>query len=99
MKKLTLTLALTLGLSSLVIAQQMTKPQLIKAEGKAISLKPSYASPVFFDLDKDGKMELIVGTFYGDFRVYKNEGTIENPVYNKFAKIQAGGKDAKTANW
>ena len=99
MKKLAFTLALAFGISFATSAQQMSKPQLIKAEGKIISLKPSYSSPVFYDLDKDGKKELIVGTFYGDFRIYKNEGSIENPIYNTFIKIKADGKDAKTANW
>jgi hypothetical protein len=92
-------IALTIGISSFTFAQKMGTPMLIKAANKMIDCTPAYAAPTIFDFDKDGLQDLIVGTYKGEFRFYKNTGTKKIPVYNNFTFIQANGKNAKIKNW
>ncbi len=99
MKKQMMTMALVLGFVAFSFAQKMGSPVLIKSAGKPIDDKIPYAGPTIYDLDKDGKDDLIVGTFKGKFKFYKNTGTSSNPKYDGFEYIQAGGKDAEIRNW
>lgn len=41
-----------------------------------------YSTPQFFDLDKDGMADLIVGERNGNLNWYKNTGTSQNPVFS-----------------
>lgn len=43
--------------------------------------------------------DLIVGTFNGRFRFYKNTGSEKVPSFEGFSIIQAGGADAEIHNW
>jgi hypothetical protein len=40
-----------------------------------------YSTPQLFDLDKDNIAELIIGEQNGNFNLYKNTGTAENPTF------------------
>ncbi len=40
-----------------------------------------YSAPQLFDLDGDGKMDLIVGERAGNINYYRNTGTLVNPVF------------------
>jgi hypothetical protein len=80
-------------------AQEMEKPVLIKAGGTAIDCSPPYAAPLVVDYDRDGLDDLIVGTWKGNFRFYRNVGSKAAPAYKDFSLIQAGGKDAVARNW
>ncbi len=46
-------------------------------------------------MDGDGKRDLVVGDFSGFFRLYRNEGTNQQPRYARAVNLQAGGVDAK----
>lgn len=66
----------------------------LKAAGELIKVEsPGYAFPAWYDIDGDGKPDLVVGQFrQGKMRVYKNEGD------GKLAAgtwLQAGGKTAQ----
>lgn len=89
----------TLGALGSLDAQEMTKPELIKADGKGIDIKHAYAAPLCVDLDKDGLKDLIVGNFKGEFQFYKNTGTNEIPVFKGSSLIEANGKPAIAKNW
>ena len=39
--------------------------------------------PAFADIDGDGKIDMLVGTWLGRLRVYRNQGTNARPVYAK----------------
>ncbi len=99
MNKRFLMLVLAFSFAVTAFAQKMGEPFLLKAGGKNIDLNPNYAAPAIFDYDRDGKDDLIVGTFKGYFRFYKNVGTKENPVYDNFKPILAGGRRAVAKNW
>jgi hypothetical protein len=97
-----------MGVSASVFTQKMQKPTLIKAAGEIIDCKYihtdtdgyiyPYAAPTIYDWDHDGLQDLIVGTYEGVFRFYKNIGTKKAPAYNNFKLIQANGKNAQIPN-
>ena len=68
---LTATLAL-LGATSFQ-EPQFAAPVRLEVAGKPIQVEaPGYAAPAWFDVDRDGKKELIVGQFAGGkMKVYK----------------------------
>lgn len=80
------------------MAQGLSKTQRIKSGSEDIDLSRN-AAPVFYDFDRDGLNDLIVGHLRGTFRFYKNIGTKEQPKYNGFTNIQAGGKDIVLPNY
>ena len=85
--------------SVFTIGQDMEKPFLLKSGNQTIDCSPPYAAPLCMDYDNDGLQDLIVGTFRGEFRYYKNVGTKNTPVYNEFELLQADGKNAIVKNW
>lgn len=97
--KVVFTVVLIFCLSDFLIGQNMERPILIKAGDKVIDAKPAYTAPCLLDFDNDGVRDLIVGTYFGNFRFYKNLGTNGNPKYNDFSLIKADGKEAKIPNW
>jgi hypothetical protein len=69
----------------------------LTAAGQVIDSGASWghSSPWIEDVDGDGVRDLVVGDFSGLFRVYRNEGTNQKPLYGKGINLQAGGVDAK----
>jgi hypothetical protein len=70
------------------------EPVRLKAGDQYVSVeKPGYACPCLYDVDGDGKKDLIVGQFAGGkMKVYRNLGD------GKFAEgkwLQAAGNDAE----
>ncbi len=56
-----------------------------------------YSAPQFFDIDKDGKMDLLIGNRAGKIAFYKNTGTVLNPVF-ELVTNQLGGVDVRDYN-
>lgn len=61
-------------------AQSFDGPQ---ANPFGIALQPdsNVTFPTFTDLDGDGDMDMLSGSYYGNFYYYKNTGTATNPVF------------------
>lgn len=55
---------------------QFHPPVRLQADGQAVRVEaPGYACPAWFDVDKDGKHDLVVGQFRdGKMKLYKNLG-------------------------
>jgi hypothetical protein len=72
-------------------------PRRLVAADAVIDSGPSWghSGPWVEDVDGDGKKDLVVGDFSGLFRLYRNEGTNQEPRYTKAVNLQAGGVDAK----
>lgn len=76
-------------------APELSPGAMLRVGNETIDVEVGHAAPTLFDINGDGKLDLIVGQF-GDGRVrqYLNEGTNEKPVYKDFSYILAGGKYA-----
>ncbi|MBD3370645.1 hypothetical protein GF402_09810 [Candidatus Fermentibacteria bacterium] len=56
----------------------------------------NHGSPCLADWDGDGLEDLITGQFdQGRIRLYPNEGTNPEPVYNRYEYLEADGKPIK----
>jgi hypothetical protein len=87
-----------INISAFGFAQKKGELIFIKSTEKPIRYF-AYLAPTIYDFDNDGLQDLIVGTFDGEFRFYKNVGTKKIPAYNNFTFIQANGKNAKIPNF
>lgn len=54
-----------------------------------------HSGPTFADVDADGRRDLVVGSFDGKFRLFRNVGTNETPKFAAQEFLQAGGVDAQ----
>jgi hypothetical protein len=50
----------------------------------------NYAAPYFDDLNRDGIIDLIVGSYDGTIDYYQNTGTTANPIFNLFRDTFGG---------
>lgn len=57
-----------------------------------------HAAPVYYDWDKDGRRDLLVGGFSGRFRVYLNQGADDAPAFGGYNWIRANGEIAQLYN-
>jgi hypothetical protein len=59
----------------------------------------AYGSPLMFDWDRDGKKDVLMGTFRpGNIRFYRNVGEDSAPAFNGFVHLQARGQDIELAS-
>jgi hypothetical protein len=75
-------------------------PVRLEADGKPIDIgrlsKFAHAGPCLADVDGDGKRDLLVGDFPGNFWLFLNTGADDKPVFTGKGRFKAGGVDAKT---
>lgn len=89
-------IAILLAATTMSPVGELAEPFLVKAGGKPISVDVGHAAPILVDFDGDGRNDLLVGQFgEGRLRVYKNVGTNQTPLFDKFTWFQAGGKPAQ----
>jgi hypothetical protein len=73
------------------------KPVRLKAAGAVIDSGPQWAhsGPCLHDVDGDGRRDLLVGDFSGQFCLYRNVGTDQEPKFAAGGWLMAGGQIAK----
>lgn len=73
------------------------QPVRLKAAGEFIDTGDAWghSGPCVADVDGDGLRDLVVGDFRGQFRVYRNVGSEQQPRYAALEYLQAGGEVAK----
>jgi hypothetical protein len=73
------------------------KPTRLKAAGVVIDSGPQWAhsGPCLHDVDRDGRRDLLVGDFSGQFRFYRNVGTDQEPKFAAGEWLMAGAEIAK----
>ena len=65
--------------------------ELVQSEGIPIDVG-AYGSPLMFDWDRDGRKDVLMGTFApGNIRFYRNVGTDSAPVFDGFELLEADG--------
>jgi hypothetical protein len=89
------------GLASLLLlaaparAQEFEKPVRLEAGGRPVDTDIGHAHPLLYDIDRDGKRDLLVGQFgEGKLRIHKNIGTNEAPKFAEHTWFKAGGEIA-----
>lgn len=74
----------------------LAEPVKIESGSKPIEVEIGHLAPNFYDWDKDGKRDLLVGTFLNaELRIYKNVGTDKAPKFDGYTLAQAEGKNIK----
>ncbi len=69
-------------------------PTLINDGTTPIHLEIGYAAPIVTDWNGDGKKDLIVGQFKSaKLRLYRNLGNDNNPQFEGFEYLKAGGEE------
>jgi hypothetical protein len=73
------------------------RPIRLTAAGAVIDSGPQWAhsGPCLHDVDLDGRRDLLVGDFSGQFRLYRNVGTDHEPKFAAGEWLMAGGAVAK----
>ena len=80
---------------------ELEKPVRIAAGGKWIDTGKDigYAGPLFMDHDGDALPDLLVSSFRGNIRFFKNVGTRGKPVFEEGEPLRAGGEPLRIHNW
>jgi len=82
-------------------AWRLADPVRISADGAAIDTGAdiAHAGPLVKDYDGDGLADLLVSSFRGNIRFFKNVGTATQPAFQEGKRLQAGGEDLRIHNW
>ena len=82
-------------------ATKFEKPEKLKAGDDFIDTGADigFAGPSVFDLDGDGRQDLLVGNFRGRVQVYRNVGTDAERRFEAKGKLEAEGKLVEIPNW
>lgn len=86
---------------SAVAQQQFEPPVRIKAQGAFIDTgkEIGYSGPLVRDHDGDGLPDLLVSSFGGTIRWFRNTGTRAAPEFVEQTPLQADGKPLRFENW
>jgi hypothetical protein len=68
---------------------QLIQPNVTDAGGQVIDVG-QFATPIFHDLDGDGRTDLIVGERNGNLNYYRNTGTAQNPAWTLVSESLGG---------
>jgi hypothetical protein len=75
------------------VASDLAPPVQLRAGGHPINVDMGHAAPFVADLKGDGQMVLLVGQFgQGKLRLYPNIGSRNEPRFDRFEWLQAGGQ-------
>lgn len=70
----------TAGVGNPAVFTMISGPYLLASNGNPINVG-SYATPVLIDLNRDGKLDLVIGEKIGNLNYYENIGTSGSPSF------------------
>lgn len=79
----------------------LEKPVRLEADGKLLDTGADigHAGPIFTDHDRDGRPDLLVSSFRGNIRFFKNVGTRTQPRFKEGDPLEAEGEPIRIHNW
>lgn len=81
------------GVATSAAAPELGAPERLAADGAPILVDIGHAAPYLYDLDGDGRRDLLVGQFgEGKLRFYRNVGEDGAPVYGAHEWVEADGR-------
>lgn len=82
-------------------APRLDAPVRLTADGGLIDTGKDvgHAGPLLVDWDQDGLPDLLVSSFRGSIRFFKNVGTRSEPVFAEKEPLAAGGVPIRIHNW
>lgn len=88
-------------LGSAPAQSQLADPVRLEADGKVIDTVADigHAGPLVRDWDGDGKPDLLVSSFRGSIRFFKNVGKPGAPSFKEGAPLEAAGAPIRIHNW
>jgi hypothetical protein len=81
---------------------EFAAPELLLADGQPVNAVEAmpYPSPVLFDVDRDGRDELVCGDLWGKLWVHENTAESGEPVWGASKKLEtAEGEVLEVSNW
>ena len=76
--------------------QELDRPFRVGSSGTPIAVDQGHAAPLLFDIDGDGKRDLLVGQYGGGrLRVYLNGGSDSIPQFVEYHYLAAGDSLAR----
>ncbi len=78
------------------------EPEMLYVGAVPLNLKAEqmYPSPAMFDIDGDGRDELVVGDIFGSLNIYENEAKTGDPKWSEFRALKSvDGEAIKVSNW
>ncbi len=81
------------GSCAALSAGDLERPVRLKAGDELVDTEVGHAAPYIYDIDGDGKRDLLVGQFGGGkLKIYRNIGSNENPNYEPATFFQTHGE-------
>lgn len=79
----------------------LAAPERLTADGQVIDHGQhiGHTGPLLADLDRDGLVDLLVGSFRGHVELFRNEGRPDAPRFTSKGLLEAGGATLKIHNW
>jgi hypothetical protein len=82
-------------------SSELAGPVKLEAGGAPIDVVKytGHAGPQAVDFDRDGDLDLLVGTYAGRIVLYRNDGARAEPKLAEGAPLSAAGKEIELRNW